>query len=99
VASHANVSVPSASGASGANISAPALSHGTLSLAAYTHDQVGTHKGTDYGVHTFTAPAAHGVAGTLTHSFTESDDHTLSAHDTVLSLPNYYALAFIQRMA
>jgi hypothetical protein len=48
--------------------------------------------------HALTAPAAHGTAGTLTHSFTQPNDHSISAHDTVLSLPVYYALAFIQRM-
>lgn len=57
------------------------------------------HVGTDYGVHTFTAPAAHGTAGTLTHSFTQPNDHVISAHDIVSQIPSFFALAFIQRMS
>lgn len=64
----------------------------------YTHPDVGTHAGTSYGVHSFTAPEAHGTAGTVAHSFTESSAHTISAHDTVTNVPSFFALAFIQRM-
>lgn len=79
--------------------SAATLTHADHSFPSLSHQAIGTHVGTDYGVHTFTAPAAHGAAGTLTHSFSQENDHAISAHDTVLSLPNYYALAFIQRMS
>lgn len=105
-ASGADVSMPTLSIASANNASMPALTHShaasTLthadhSVASSTH-ALNSHVGTDYGVHTFTAPAAHGTAGTLTHSFTQPSDHSISAHDTVLSLPVYYALAFLQRM-
>jgi hypothetical protein len=75
------------------------LSHADHSLASLSHQAIGTHLATDYGTHAFTAPAAHGAAGTLSHSFTEPSDHALSAHDSVSSLPNFFALAFIQRMS
>lgn len=78
---------------------ATTLTHADHSFPSLSHQAIGTHVGTDYGVHTFTAPAAHGAAGTLTHSFSQENDHTISAHDTVLTLPNYYALAFVQRMS
>jgi hypothetical protein len=108
VASGVDVSVPSQAIASLANASAPSGSHShassniaipDISFPSLSHQDIGTHVGTDYGVHVITQPADHGVAGTLVHSFTEPSDHSISAHDTVLSLPNYYALAFIQRMA
>jgi len=70
--------------------------HADHSVASLSHQAIGTHSGL---AHTFTAPTAHGTAGTLTHSFTQPDAHAISAHDTVLSIPNYFALAFIQRMA
>lgn len=99
-------SSPSVSFASGADVSMPSLthSHAATTLTHADHNiasatqGIAAHAGTAYGVHTFTAPAAHGTAGTLTHSFTQPNDHVISAHDTVLSLPVYYALAFIQRM-
>lgn len=96
--SGADVSMPSLPVAAVTG-SRPSLSHASHSVGAQTHNGVGTHVGTDYGVHAFTAPTAHGTAGTLTHSFTQPSDHSLSAHDTVLTLPNYFALAFIQRMS
>ena len=74
-------------------------SHPTLTASGLTHDTAPAHVGTDYGVHSFTAPPAHGTAGTVTHSFSESSAHALSAHDTVAQLPSYFALAFIQRMS
>lgn len=95
IASVANASAPTLSHSHAAST----LTHADHSFPSLSHQAIGTHKGTDYGVHTFTAPAAHGTAGTLTHSFTQPNDHAISAHDTVLSLPNYFALAFIQRMA
>lgn len=79
--------------------SRPALSHASHSVAALTHGGAGSHIGTDYGVHSFTAPPAHGTAGTVTHSFTQPSDHSLSAHDTVSMVPSFFALAFIQRMS
>jgi len=79
--------------------SAVTLTHADHSFPSLSHQAIGTHVGTDYGVHTITQPAAHGAAGTLTHSFSEPNDHVISAHDTVLTLPNYFALAFIQRMS
>ena len=79
--------------------SRPALSHASHSVGAQTHNALGTHVGTDYGVHAFTAPAAHGTAGTVTHSFTQPSDHSLSVHDTVSMVPSFFALAFIQRMS
>jgi hypothetical protein len=81
-----------------ASHAAMTLTHGDHSLASMTHEAAAAH-GTSYGVHTITQPDAHGAAGTVTHSFTQPSDHAVSAHDTVLSLPNYYALAFIQRMS
>ena len=75
------------------------LTHADHSFPSLSHQAIGTHLSTDYGVHAFTAPAAHGTAGTLTHSFTEPSDHTVSAHDSVVTLPTYYALAFIQRVS
>lgn len=97
-ASGADVSMPSLPVAS-AVASRPALSHASHSVGAQTHNALGTHVGTDYGVHAFTAPAAHGTAGTVTHSFTQPNDHSLSAHDTVSMVPSFFALAFIQRMS
>ncbi len=91
---HADHSVASFTG-SGAAIT---LTHGDHSVASLSHQAIGTHVGTSYGSHAITAPAAHGTAGTVTHSFSEPNDHALSAHDTVLSLPTYFALAYIQRM-
>ena len=79
--------------------SMPALSHADHSVATLSHGGVGTHAATDYGVHSFTAPPAHGTAGTVTHSFTQPSDHSLSAHDTVSMVPSFFALAFIQRMS
>lgn len=107
IASRADLSRPSITGASAANASMPSLSHThaaiTLthadhSFPSLSHQDIGTHVGTDYGVHTVTPPAAHGVAGTLTHSFAQPDNHTISAHDTVSHVPSFFALAFIQRM-
>ena len=92
---HADHSLASFSGTGAATT----LTHADHSFPSLSHQAIGTHAATDYGVHTFTAPAAHGTAGTLTHSFTEPNDHAISAHDTVLSIPNYFALAFIQRMS
>ena len=43
--------------------------------------------------HAITQPAAHGDAGTVTHSFTPPSDHTTSI------VPAFYALAFIMRVA
>lgn len=93
--SHADHSVASFSGTTPATT----FTHNDHSFPSLSHQAIGTHVGTDYGVHTITQPADHGTAGTLTHAFTEPSDHTISVHDTVLSLPNYYALAFIQRIA
>jgi hypothetical protein len=76
----------------------PALTHESHTIGAKAHGGVGSHLGTDYGVHAITAPAAHGTAGTVTHSFTQPSDHSLSAHDTVSMVPSFFALAFIQRM-
>ena len=108
IASAANLSRPSITGASDANVSMPSLSHThaaiTLthadhSFPSLSHQNIGTHAGTDYGVHSITAPAAHVTAGTLTHSFTHPSDHTISGHDTQSIVPAFYALAFIQRMS
>jgi hypothetical protein len=74
-------------------------SHPTMTASGLTHGGVGSHIGTDYGVHSITAPAAHGTAGTVAHSFTQPSDHTVSAHDTVSMVPSFFALAFIQRMS
>src|SRR5678815_3714038 len=60
------------------------LTHADHSFPSLSHQDIGTHVGTVYGVHTITQPADHGVAGTLVHSFNEPDDHVISAHDTVL---------------
>lgn len=106
IGSAANASGPSRSFASGADVSMPSLSHSHASINLTHADHsiasgsqaIAAHKGTDYGVHAFTAPAAHGTAGTLVHAYTEPGDHVISAHDSVVSLPVYYALAFIQRM-
>jgi len=111
IAAH-TASRPSLPVASVANASAPTLavpSHlasrpslpvasGLGSRPALTHNAISDHKGTDYGVHTFTAPPAHGVAGTLTHSFSEPSDHTISAHDTVSQVNPYFALAYIMKV-
>jgi len=70
-----------------------------MTAAGLTHEAAAAHAGTDYGVHSFTAPPAHGTAGTVTHSFSESSAHAVSAHDTVSLLPSFFALAFIMRMA
>jgi hypothetical protein len=106
IAAANNASDPSRSFASGADVSMPSLTHShagsTLTHAdhviASATQGIADHKGTAYGVHTFTAPAAHGAAGTLVHAFTQPDDHVISPHDAVVSVPVYYALAFIQRM-
>ena len=76
-----------------------AASHPTFTADGLTHSAGANHAATDYGVHSITAPPAHGTAGTVTHSFTESSAHAVSAHDTVAQLPSYFALAFLQRMA
>jgi hypothetical protein len=65
---------------------AATLTHADHSLASLSHQAIGTHGGL---THAFTPPAAHGAAGTVTHS----------AHATVPIVPAYFALAFIQRMA
>ena len=80
-----------------ASATASTLTHADHSIASATQ-AIQAHVGSDFA-HAFTAPAAHGAAGTLTHAFTQPNDHVISAHDTVLSLPVYFALAFIQRMA
>jgi hypothetical protein len=49
---------------------ASTLTHADHSIAS-SSQAMNSHLGTDYGVHSFTAPAAHGAAGTLTHSFTQ----------------------------
>ena len=72
---------------------------GAFPANTLTHNALNTHVGTDYGVHTFTAPAAHGTAGTVTHSYNQPNDHVISAHDTVANVIPFYALAFIQRVA
>lgn len=92
---HPDHSVASFSGTQ----SAATLTHADHSFPSLSHQAIGTHLATDYGVHTITQPADHGTAGTLTHAFTQPSVHTISAHDTVLSLPNYFALPFIQRMS
>jgi len=74
-------------------------SHPTMTASGLIHGGVGSHIGTDYGVHSITAPAAHGTAGTVTHSFTQPSDHSLSSHDPVSMVPSFFALAFIQRMS
>jgi len=84
--------------ASHAALTITRASHPTYTADGLAHGGVGTHVGTDYGVHTFTAPAAHGTAGTVTHSFTEDSAHAVSVHDTVTQVPSFFALAFIQRM-
>jgi hypothetical protein len=72
---------------------------GSVPAASLTHGGVGTHAATAYGVHTITQPADHGVAGTVTHSYSQPSAHAISAHDTVANVIPYYALAFIQRVA
>lgn len=77
-------------------------------FAAISHTITGvtvTHAGTAYGTHavtgpsaaalahTVTQPAAHGTAGTVTHSFTPPSDHTGSI------VPAFYSLAFIMRVS
>jgi hypothetical protein len=69
------------------------------SVAALTHAAAGTHSGTTYGVHTITQPADHGAAGTIVHSYSQPNAHTISAHDTVGNVIPYYALAYIMRVA
>jgi hypothetical protein len=92
-------SVPSQSAAiASATGSVPSGSH-THGPSTLTPSGYNSHIGTDYGVHTFTAPAAHGVAGTVTHSYNEPSDHVISAHDTVANVIPFFALAFIQRVA
>ena len=85
--SHPTQQVP---GATHANISLAGISHANISLPGLTHADLGTHAGTDYGVHSITAPPSHGTAGTLVHSFNEN---------SVSQVPTFYALAFIQRMS
>jgi hypothetical protein len=92
---HADHSVASFTGSHAANTQ----THADHSFPSLSHQAIGTHLGTVYGVHTITQPADHGVAGTLTHSFTQPNVHAISAHDTVSTVPNYFALAFIQKMA
>jgi hypothetical protein len=92
---HADHSLATFSGTQAAQT----LTHADHSFPSLTHQAIGTHVGTDYGVHSITQPGAHGVAGTLTHAVTQPNDHTISAHDTVSNVPSYFALAFIQRMA
>lgn len=75
------------------------LTHSDHSFPSLSHQAIGTHVGTDYGVHTITPPAAHGAAGTLTHSFSQPSDHVISLHDVVSMVPSFYALAYIQRMS
>ena len=71
-------------GATQASLNAP--------VASATAAGGGTHQSTSYGTHAYTV-------GSLTHSFTEPDAHTISAHDTVSSLSPYFALCLIQRMS
>lgn len=92
---HADHAVASVSGTHAAYT----LTHPDHAFPSLSHQDIGTHAGTDYGVHAVTAPAAHGAAGTVTHSFTQPDAHAISAHDTVSMVPSFFALAFIQRMA
>lgn len=102
-ASGANASIPALSHADHASFTGSAaslaLAHADHSFPSLSHQAIGTHAATDYGVHSFTAPPAHGTAGTVTHSFTQPSDHSLSAHDTVSMVPSFFALAFIQRMS
>ena len=79
-----------------ANVPSGSHTHGASTL---TPTGFNSHIGTDYGVHTFTAPAAHGTAGTVTHSYSQPSDHVISAHDTVANVIPFFALAFIQRVA
>jgi len=79
-----------------ANVPSGSHTHGASTL---TPTGFNSHLGTDYGVHTFTAPAAHGTAGTVTHSYSQPSDHVISAHDTVANVIPFFALAFIQRVA
>jgi hypothetical protein len=92
---HAGVGIPSITGSHAGTT----LTHADHSFPSLSHQAIGTHVGTDYGVHGITQPNDHGVAGTLTHSFSQPNNHTLSLHDTVSNLPSYFALAFMQRMA
>jgi hypothetical protein len=91
---HADHSIASFSGTHAAYT----LTHGDHSIPSLSHQDIGTHAGTTYGVHSVTLGADHGSAGTVTHAFTQPDAHSISAHDTVSNVPSYYALAFIQRM-
>jgi hypothetical protein len=84
---HPNVTAP---GNTHAALTVEGASHANISIAGMTHGGVGSHIGTDYGVHSITAPASHGAAGTVTHSFAET---------SVSQLPTFFALAFIQRMS
>lgn len=91
---HAGVSIPSMTGFHAATT----LSHADHSFPSMSHQDIGTHAGTAYGTHAVTPPAAHGAAGTVTHSFGQPNDHVISAHDVVSIVPSFFALAFIQRM-
>jgi uncharacterized protein YjbI with pentapeptide repeats len=75
------------------------VAHADHSLASLSHASIGTHLGSVYGTHAYSAPAAHGTAGTVTHSFTQPSAHTIDAHGTVGIVPAFFALAFIQRMS
>jgi hypothetical protein len=92
---HADHSVASFTGSH----AAATLTHGSHEFPSLSHQGIGTHVGTDYGVHTITQPADHGTAGTVTHSYSGPSDHSISSHDTVSHVPSFYALAFIQRMS
>lgn len=92
---HAGIPIASITGSHAATM----LTHPDHSFPSLSHQAIGTHVGTTYGVHTITQPADHGTAGTLVHSFTQPNVHVLSLHDTVSHLPSYYALAYIQRMS
>jgi hypothetical protein len=92
---HAGVGIPSITGSHAGTT----LTHADHSFPSLSHQAIGTHVGTDYGVHGITQPNDHGVAGTLTHSFSQPNNHVLSLHDTVSNLPSYFSLAFMQRMS
>lgn len=92
---HAGVGIPSITGSHAGTT----LTHADHSFPSLSHQAIGTHVGTDYGVHGITQPNDHGAAGTLTHSFSQPNNHVLSLHDTVSNLPSYFALAFMQRMS
>lgn len=110
IASAANLSIPSATHSHAASTVTHAdhsVAAASATIAAKTLTQpahtiaTGSQAIADHPAqaHTFTAPAAHGVAGTLTHSFSEPNDHVISAHDTVSTVPNYFALAYIMRVS